>query len=493
MSKRKPPILLTFFAGAFHIIFSATAAAQYLEANLNVDTESKVATVNGKWAATPNGRRNLTFLRSAIGAPDLGSRISGVVLKDKDGRQVAYRKFDSAEYVADTEFSEFSYNLDLKPFKDQRSAAHSSWIGKSEGLLFLDDLVPQTGGSNSKRALISIQVPRDWKLVGVEKPISSGGFDIENIERSIFAVGKGLREVKGSAEKDELNITMSGQWHFGDAEATVTAKSIYREYVDLFAEEPSEKPLIVLFPFPQPDVQRGTWEAETRGSTVLIVSADTAFKSQSQQRLHEQLRHEIFHLWLPNGVNLTGRYDWFYEGFALYQSLKTGVKLNQIRFEDFLETISRAYNIDQSNARPRSLIEASQERWSGADTQVYARGMVVAFLSDLTLLHNSKGKLSIESILKDIFASNKFPAVSSDGNTAVLRRLDADPKLAVIADNYVRGAKPIDWAAVVEAAGLENESGSSRAALRVKSKLTGRQKALLDKLGYNNWRKLTRK
>ena len=42
---------------------------------------------------------------------------------------------------------------------------------------------------------------------------------------------------------------------------------------------------------------------------------------------------------IPNDVNLSGNYDWFYEGFALYQSLKLAVGLNRIRFEDFLDTL----------------------------------------------------------------------------------------------------------------------------------------------------------
>jgi hypothetical protein len=38
-----------------------------------------------------------------------------------------------------------------------------------------------------------------------------------------------------------------------------------------------------------------------------------------------------------------------------------------------------------------------------------------------------------------------------------------------------------------------NEAVPPRTSLQVASKLTGKQKTLLDKLGYNNWRKLTQK
>jgi len=214
------------------------------------------------------------------------------------------------------------------------------------------------------------------------------------------------------------------------------------------------------------------------------------FKSQSLQRLHEQLRHEVFHLWLPNGVNLTGRYDWFYEGLALYQSLKTGVALNRIRFDDMLDTLSRAHNIDSAQARKLSLIDASATRWAGQETQVYARGMIIAFLCDLILLRDSTGKRSAEDLFRKLFADHRPPAVPVEGNQAILRILDSYPALGPVVRAYVRGNERFDWTAELAAAGIVNEAPSG---LQVASKLTGKQKTLLDKLGYNNWRKLTQK
>ncbi len=286
---------------------------------------------------------------------------------------------------------------------------------------------------------------------------------------------------------------MSGTWSFQDADAERIASEIYREYRSLYGADPIKDPLVVLLPFPQANVSKGTWEAETRGSTVIIASADMPFPSQSLQRLHEQLRHEIFHFWLPNGVNLTGRYEWFYEGFALYQSLKTGVELNRIRFDDLLDTLSRAHTIDSAQTRRLSLIDASAARWAGQETQVYARGMVTAFLCDLILLRDSGGKRSVEDLFRKLFAEHRRPAAPDDGNKAILRVLDSYPALGPIVKAYVRGNERFDWTSELAAAGIVNEAVPPRTSLQVASKLTGKQKTLLDKLGYNNWRKLTQK
>ena len=111
----------------------------------------------------------------------------------------------------------------------------------------------------------------------------------------------------------------------------------------------------------------------------------------------------MFHLWLPNAVNLSGHYDWFYEGFALYESLKSGVALNRIRFDDYLDTLWRAYTFDSAFASRPSLIDASANRSAGGDTDLYARGMVIAFLTDLELMRTSGGKNNIETLLGNLF------------------------------------------------------------------------------------------
>jgi Predicted protease with the C-terminal PDZ domain len=287
-----------------------------------------------------------------------------------------------------------------------------------------------------------------------------------------------------------LKLIISDQWQFADSDAADITREIYSGYRKLFGADPTSTAQITVLKFPQ-TVQPGMWEADTRGSSVTIVSADMPFKTQSIQRLHEQLRHEIFHLWLPNGVNLSGNYDWFYEGFALYTALKSGVAVNRIRFDDFLDTLSRAYNIDNISGSGASLIDASKSRWSGANTQIYARGMLVAFLCDLALLERSKGKRDVNDLLRKIYDDYRYPKPRQDGNLAVLNALQSYPELAGISKRYIKGAEKLDWHEELVAAGIESREENYTTFLQVTAKPNGRQKDLLNKLGYNNWQKLT--
>jgi len=470
--------------------------AQGVEATIKIGVNpGSVASVSGR-NSDPRARgnlKNLSFLRSSVGIADLAARITDVDLIDYTGKSVAYKRFMAGEFVGETTFNQWSYKIDITAPKNSRAAAHVSWLSGDTGILMLDDLMPKfAGGLDHAPAIVTVEIPFGWSIFTAEKRLDGNRFLISDMEKAVFLIGKNTRERPVKIGRSDLNLVLSGVWKFDDEEAVRMAAEIYSDYSKIFGSEPTGRAQISIIKFPH-DAGLGVWEAETRGRSVTIMSADMPFKTQSLQRLHEQLRHEIFHLWLPNAVNLSGNYDWFYEGFALYQSLKTGVQLNRIRFDDFLDTLSRAYTIDSVQAPGFSLIEASTNRFNGSETKVYARGMLVAFLCDLALLEKSKGKKSVSDIFQALFEKHRFPSARQDGNTAILKVFREYTEISPIVVKYISGNAKIDWRDQLEAAGIETEPENPRTNLRVKIQVNGRQNALLDKLGYNNWRKLSGK
>src|SRR5690606_13068454 len=197
-------------------------------------------------------------------------------------------------------------------------------------------------------------------------------------------------------------------------------------------------------------------------------------------------------IWLPNMVNFTGGYDWFYEGFALYESLRLGLAVNRISFRDYLDTLSRAATIAGMRTDPEPLIAASNARRVGSDTNVYARGLVLAFLCDAAMLGESKGKRSVEGLLQDVFKAGSSGGAKG-GSETVLEIMRKRRELRPLAEKYVAGGEPFDLSAAMKAVGLENRGEGIRVSLAVTAKPNGRQKEILDRLGYNNWRKLSPK
>jgi hypothetical protein len=476
------PYYLIFVAILQALHFFTNAAAHEIDARIEISSEKpSIARVSGRFNDSKT-HRNLSFTRSFAGFSGLGERIRDLKLT-AGGKAVEYQFAVTGEYVSDAPFTDWSYSIDLTPLRDPVAAAHVSWIANDQGVLMLGDILPLTNGADAQTsAKVKIVLPQGWRQMenGVD-----GIVETADMRSEVVVVGKdlkfGITNVGGTA----ITIGMAGQWLFTSDDITSFAQVIYGKTQGVFRAPAAKNVFINVFKFPQ-NLSPGQWQADTRGQNITIISSDMNFQTQSLQRLHEQLRHEVFHLWIPNGVNLSGNYDWFYEGFALYSSLKLAVAQNQIRFEDFLDTLSRAYAIDTRQSNRMSLIEAAANRAQGAETYLYARGMLTAFLCDVLMLNSSKAKRSVSDLVREVYAKHRFPAARTDGTAAVLAIMNTHPELSEVIDKYVRGNGPFQIQNELALAGLQHSNG-----LQILTKLNGRQKDLLDALGYNNWRRLS--
>lgn len=476
------------------VLFSS---AQDLEIKIKVAPQSPDSVqVEGRFlndgAFKPD--KHLSFAQSGAGAGNFGDRISDLNFFGLGNERISYKKLAPGEYLADAPPKAWRYSVDVGLPKNIMATARVSGIRNEQGILMPADLLPQfvTEKKRSVSARINFELPEGWKILSNEKKTGESLFEVSSIEKAIFFVGKSWRESEISNSRISLKIVISGEWQFSDAEVSEMAGAVFGEYQKLLGEIAVEKAMISLIRLPK-EIKNGRWEAETRGANVTIVSSDMPFKTLSLQRLHEQLRHELFHLWIPNSLALSGNYDWFYEGFTVYQALRAGVETNQIRFEDFLATLSEAYNFDRLQSRTTALIEDSKNRWIGANSPVYARGMLVGFLCDIALLNKSKGKNSITKIFQEIYQKYRLPNSFDEGNAAILRVLENYAELRPIIEKYIRGAEKINWQADLETVGIKAEELNFGVKLRVETKPKGRQKDLLNWLGYNNWRKISEK
>lgn len=465
-------------------------SAQDLEATIKIKSGiEKSIMIEGKLLDENSikATKNWVFVRSVAGIEGLGERISELNLTDKLGEKVDFKKLIAGEYLADRTVDIFQYEVEISIPKNFLSKAHISWLQDERGILMLGDLLPQFNSTNENTsARIKFELPVGWEIISNEKRISGNIFEVVNIDKAIFVIGKNWRENKGTFESLDYQVTTFGEWRFYDEEALEMVGDILKSYIEIFGAMPNNKIQINLIPV---ENKFGSWQAETRGNTLTIVSGDMPFKTRSLQRLHEQLRHELFHLWIPNNLALRGNYDWFYEGFTVYQSLRTAVKMNRIRFEDFLDTLAQAHKLANFQEQEMSLVEASRQLPSGANPSVYSKGMIAAFLCDAALLQKSKGKRSISDIFRQIYQKHHLPGERQDANQAILGILKQSPELHPIVEKYIEGTEKIVWAKYLDAFGIVSTENNFSTKLEVKTKLNGRQKDLLNELGYNNWRK----
>lgn len=486
---------MPFLFGVIILLFVfAEANAQRLEAEIKVVSASPaVSLVHVKGKITDSkvseaGYTQIAFPKNYADVSELDKRIENLEFFDAASAKVETRQISDGVFQSIKPYAAFAYDVRLASPSPQTAAAHVSWLNDSYGLLMLNDLLPQFDDAEKKAAKVEINVPNGWKITTSETRLKENVFDVQDYEKTIFLVGKNQREQRLRIGNSELNLATVGEWQFSDDEAAQMADSIATEYQKMFGEIPFKKAQILILPFPRGTSQPDRWRAETRGSTVTVVSGVVPLKSQALQRLHEQLRHEIFHWWIPNSLNLSGNYDWFYEGFAVYQALRTGVELNQIRFQDYLNTLSSAYDLARN--QNSSLIEISNNRWTGANGSVYPKGMIAAFLCDAALLRASGGKRSLADVFRRIYDEYKFPHERQEAGSAILSVLNSYPELQPVVRNYIVGARPLDWSSDLDALGIVSATQNAATILQVAPKPSKRQKDLLDKLGYNQWRKL---
>ncbi|MCB1024535.1 MAG: hypothetical protein KDB79_09100, partial [Acidobacteria bacterium] len=361
--------------------------------------------------------RNWSFPNSYSDAGDLAKRISTFSLTNDENMEVPYKEFSPGEFLAESEASGFSYQVELPLPQKPTSAAHISWIGQDYGLLMLNDILPRFNDPKMT-ARILLKLPPGWDISTNEKLITKDQFEVTDVSNAIFLIGNGWRERRGKIGGHDVNLIVAGEWEFTDEQAYGMTAGIFAEYSRILGDV-QRGIRIFLIPFPEP-VGFDRWRAETRGGNVVIISSKASFKSQALQRLHEQLRHEILHPWIPNSLNLIGDYAWFYEGFVVYEALKSGVWLGQIRFEDFLNTLNRAKYLNERRGIEISLLEVSRNRWEDQSSSIYARGMLIGFLTDIALLKKSGNKRDVTALFGELLKKHGKKMLAGEANDAIL-------------------------------------------------------------------------
>lgn len=490
MSKQYSLVYYILTGILFSLQIFTFAAAQDVELSVKIDPEVRIASINGVYRAGGTGlfRRNIGFADKVAGRTRLAERVVELTAADRRGGNREIREIAPGEFVSDADLDQWSYSIDLSDDLSAGVSAHATWLSRDIGVLMAEDLFPRMAALDRKiSARVTFDLPDGWDLLTTAKAGGGRTIETEDLRAEIFAIGENWEMRRASMSRMNVTIIRSGDWNFAMAEAETAAEEILRELTAVFGKPAAENVLIIFAPIPV-EAGYGRWEAETRGRTVTIASSDMAFRTQSVQRMHEQLRHELFHLWMPNAMALEGGYDWFYEGFALYQSLRMAVKLNRISFDDMLDTISRAYAIDRTQQKRRPIAETVTDRWGGG-LEVYARGLMVAFMCDAAMLSDSRGRESVETLLREIFRKHAAPAPPADGNLAIMEAMRARRELGPIVDRWIAGSEPPDLSDAMDALGLELASRGRGERLYVVRRPNGNQRRLLDKLGYNNWRK----
>ncbi|MDQ3754126.1 MAG: hypothetical protein M3371_05275 [Acidobacteriota bacterium] len=425
---------------------------------------------------------NWKFLKEYAGVSNLSDRIENLRVFTADNSVVPVRKLKPDEFESAGPASRFSYEVNLRPPASSVDAAHTSWLTAEYGALMLDDLLPQA----VRHTCLRVAMPPDWKLHTSEPQSAGGCFDVRHTEKAMIWVGRQTREYQGRGRSISFTFITQGKWSFADEDLVHSISAILKEHESVAGATPFKHALVIVAPFPTPtDAHR--WSAETRGNTVLLLSGNVAAKAAALSRLNLSLVHELFHLWVPNGLALSGNYDWFYEGFTNYQATRAATELGFLTFPEYLDALARAYDKYRAQIQTisHSLLAASDRRWRDAGTLVYHKGMIVAFLCDLDIRLRTKGKHSLSDVYRELLRRHSNGLQSQDGNNSVVQVLHSFAENSAKTKRYLASEDVIDLTTELSPYGLRVEKWGASTRIRVADSLQGAQYKLLRKIGYN--------
>jgi len=472
------------------VCLSMNAAGQRPNYDIRVLPEGMRIIVEGRVAPA----KAWSFRDSYGGVIGLGKRIERFASFDDRGSEVELRQIAPGHFDSQQASGHFRYEVDLSAPARSSDSATVSWLTRDRGLLLLTDLLPvsSTDQKTLRSATIRFSLPDGWTVYPNHAGSQAVQLDVSDVDRAVFVVGARLRANRIDEAGLSFDYLSDGDWAFADRDAIDLAKQILRAHRETFGGLPANSPQLIVLPFPQAATP-SQWAAETRGSTVTLLLGKLPSKNAALAQLSTPLTHELMHLWVPNGLGLDGDYDWFYEGFTVYEAARTAVRLGLLTFPEFLNAMARAYDgyLGNDDRDRLSLMEASVRRWTVGQTSVYSKSMLVAFLYDLHVRAESRRKKTLENAYRVLFKEYgrtrpEAGEPSIDGNTAAITSLGFDRSMTAFVEKNVKTPVAIDLKSELAPYGLVVESFGLRTRINVSDQLTKPQRELLRDLGYND-------
>lgn len=427
------------------------------------------------------GGTDWSFRNTYTAIVGLADRIENFHGKDHLGREVVGRKLAPGEFRFSEKVTSVGYDVRLNPPARLADLSHVSWLNKAHGLLMLGDLLPAERMGAEPLLDLNFILPPGWMSASSHGPIG-GRYVVSRPDQAVFLVGSSLRMKTARVGTSEIRIATVGDWPFSTGEISKIAVKIVEEYTRVLSHPPLGNVALLLAPF-NDSVGPERWTAETRGQTVTLLMGSHAKSGALLARLKVVLAHELFHLWIPNSLALQGDYDWFFEGFTLYQALLTGLRLRYITFEDYLETLSRVYGSYRSSTErdKLSLLDASERRWTAASSLVYDKGTLVAFIYDL-MLREGADRETLADIYPEVLQAGR--GSRQDSNELLTKLLNRREGMDGFSERFVESTAEIDLASVLAPFGLEVASAGSSSRIQVGKNINKEQRRLLKTLGY---------
>lgn len=249
--------------------------------------------------------------------------------------------------------------------------------------------------------------------------------------------------------------------------------------IELFGDLPLDRDYIfIVFLF---DARGGG--LEHKHSTVIQFNKNQLRKAKDYTRFLSLIAHEYFHLWNGKRIRppafepfdfdreIYTRSLWVVEGITAYYDELILRKAGLITDKTYLELIAKHINNLAKNPGQYhdSLADASFDAWIklyqpdehsvNCSTSYYEKGQLVAMLFDIELRRRSQGKVSLDTLMKQLWHEYKDSGEQSyqEGHIERIACEHVGEDLQDFFKRFVHGTEALPWNDIFAAVGLKLE------------------------------------
>lgn len=405
-----------------------------------------------------------------------------ILAADRDGTPVAWRKTEKDTWQVD---GEGALAVRYRVHADRRSVS-ASWVSEDYVLLTGSSVFLYTDDSRDFVQLLNVDIPSGLPKLALPLPrMANGAFRARDYDELVDSPLLLSEAAPLSFEADGhgyqlVNVGDTALWNLDEVLADTEA--IIRATNELFGAVPLERDYWIFNL-----LNEGNGGLEHDHSTVLQASRWQWTDRSERIQWLSLVAHEYFHVWNVRRMRpaALARYDyrreqytrnlWIAEGITSYYDDLLLSRARVVSPAEYLERLVRqVHTLEQTPGRKRqSLADGSQSTWTrlyqpgtnaiNQNISYYVKGAVVAFVLDTRLREASRGRRSLDDVLRlmwERWATTPYPESAFYDAVATID----DAETAAWLRQLIEGVEDPDVDGALDYFGLQLERHPSVAA-----------------------------
>jgi len=382
---------------------------------------------------------------------------------NEKGDIISYSKKDKDTWLVHTKgvkeitvkYSYFARQMD----------AGGSWIDDSQWYINFINCAMLVNENYQETCEVNLSLPSDWQIAGSLKKQSNNKLQASNyyelVDSPIIA-SLTLQCITYQLEGTDFYLWFQGELKINESKILEDFRKFTASQIALFGSFPTTSYhfLFQILPY---EHYHGV---EHANSTVITLGPDYAFYTE---KLYDDFlgvsSHELFHTWnitRLRPVEMTPyqffKENYFHTGFIAegittyygdYLLKRSGVFSMKQYLKELNKILQRHFN--NAGRNHASLVDSSMDLWldgykkgiPGRKVSIYVKGAITALILDLSLRLHSKGKTSLDDVMRLMWQKYSTKGYSFEEYKAVVNEVAGQDMNSYFL-KYITGKEPLE-------------------------------------------------